>query len=313
MGSRFAEEFQKAQEASAQLALYEEDEKAPETEEVPDTEQEAFLAGELGDSVPADDDEEAPDTKKLSDKDESKSKKDKKDKDPDSDPPWYPRYYGGGYGFSSGYGSSSSYGKGYKSYTKTVQFNDEVPEEANVVYVGEELPESVDLIVPNSIFLAGPTPRHTSTKGATGGRVRIPTNNTWRPRAIRKLTRMGFDGHIFVPETEDWDWFGEYDTQIQWEWYALGCAACVVFWVPRQLDVMPAFTTNVEFGFCMALKPDRMVFGAPHSAPRNRYLQSLSEDQDVFCEAFGLDAIGKIPTHTRLTTTLETAMKIAAR
>ena len=298
MGSRFAEEFQKAQEASklqAQLAL---DERAPETEETPDTD--AFLADEI---------EEVPDTKKM-----SKDKKDKKDKVPDSDPPWYPRYYGGGgYGFSSGYGSSSSYGKGYKSHTKTIQFNDEVPEEANVVYVGEDLPESVDLIVPNSIFLAGPTPRHTTTKGGTGGRVRIPTNNTWRPRAIRKLTRMGFDGHIFVPETEDWDWYGEYDTQIQWEQYALGCAACVVFWVPRQLDVMPAFTTNVEFGFIMVLKPDRMVFGAPHSAPRNRYLQSLCKDQDVFCEAFGLDPVGPIPTHSRMTTTLETAMKIASR
>lgn len=215
---------------------------------------------------------------------------------------------------SSSPGNNYSYLYSHKPHT--VQFNDKVPEEASVFYVGDDLPfEDIEkdnsIIIPNSIFLAGPTPRHTFVSGGCGSRVRIPTNNSWRPRAIRKLYEMDFDGHIFVPETSDWDSLGDYNRQIWWEWAALGAAACVVFWVPRQLDLMPALTTNVEFGFVMALKPENMVLGYPKTADKTRYLKALSEDQDMFCDAFGLEETREIPVCNSMTHTLEIAKDIA--
>lgn len=112
-----------------------------------------------------------------------------------------------------------------------------------------------------SIFLAGPTPRSTEVK-------------SWRPQALEILEQLEFDGDVFVPE------FGsgkhgdlEYAHIIDWELEHLGKATVVCFWIPRNLDTMPAFTTNVEFGY--HLQNGNVVYGRPNDAPKNRYLDYL--------------------------------------
>lgn len=144
-----------------------------------------------------------------------------------------------------------------------------------VYYAGMPLPaRGQDGLVHNSIFLAGPTPRSTAAK-------------SWRPEALDLLEEQNFQGAVFVPETAGYGWLENYSAQIRWEWSGLGRAACVLFWVPRELEHMPGFTTNVEFGFVSALAPDRMVLGAPDDAHKMRYLKAMAEDIRAFHENFG--------------------------
>jgi hypothetical protein len=182
-----------------------------------------------------------------------------------------------------------------------------------VIHVPESLPEkNKNYVAPNTIFLAGPTPRHAWVKGARSKYVRISMDKTWRPRAIRKLRKMGFEGSVFIPETAAWDWCGDYKKQVYWEWYALGCASCVVFWVPREMDLMPALTTNIEYGFIMASKPENVVLGYPHKAPKMRYLETIAKDYEVFADALDImPSETKIPVAKSLSETMEIAMKIA--
>ncbi|MFO0660337.1 MAG: nucleoside 2-deoxyribosyltransferase domain-containing protein [Polyangiaceae bacterium] len=113
-----------------------------------------------------------------------------------------------------------------------------------------------------SIFLAGPTPRSADTP-------------SWRPEALRLLEARGFDGVVFVPEFKDGFWRGNYDDQVGWEEEALNQADCVLFWVPRNLDTMPAFTTNDEWGWWKG--SGKVVFGAPENAEKIRYQQWWAE------------------------------------
>ena len=113
------------------------------------------------------------------------------------------------------------------------------------------------------IFLAGPTPRH-------------PGMSSWRPDAMRLLREQGFDDIILNPEPRNGT-FGDFDytAQIDWEWAGLDRAHIILFWVPRQLDTIPAFTTNVEFG--MWCRSGKVVFGGPPAAPKNKYLRRTAE------------------------------------
>lgn len=114
-----------------------------------------------------------------------------------------------------------------------------------------------------SIFLAGPTPR-------------VAEVASWRPQALALLADdFHFEGTVFVPETEDGQPHDEYDHQIHWEWEGLNQATVVVFWVPRELETLPAFTTNVEFGLLAA--SGKLVLGFPRGAPKMRYLEALAE------------------------------------
>jgi hypothetical protein len=164
--------------------------------------------------------------------------------------------------------------------------------------VGDELPvlDDMDMFLENSIFLAGPTPRSDDVE-------------TWRREALKILKEKGFEGSVFVPETENWDWLGSYDGQVEWEWLALGLSSCALFWVPRDLKDMPAFTTNVEFGFMAALRPDMVVFGAPEGAPKTRYLASICRKVDKFHRFLGYDdeRLDPIP----MATTLEGCLMLA--
>ncbi len=116
------------------------------------------------------------------------------------------------------------------------------------------------------IFLAGPTPRDDVTP-------------SWRPGALDILSRLGFDGEVYVPEGADWASQRHYDAQILWEWEALHAATVTVFWVPRDLQLFPAYTTNVEFGLLAA--SSKAMLGFPPGAPKMAYLVALADRYHV--------------------------------
>jgi hypothetical protein len=116
----------------------------------------------------------------------------------------------------------------------------------------------------NSIFLAGPTPRSPEVPG-------------WRESAIQLFRDKGFTGTIISPEdparfeSEQLDNF-DYENQVDWEFQHLFNSSMVMFWIPRQLETMPAFTTNVEFGMVMESRKN-VYLGFPKGSPKNKYLQ----------------------------------------
>lgn len=126
-----------------------------------------------------------------------------------------------------------------------------------VVYALQEPPETYS----KSLFLMGPTPR-----AETGG-------ESWRPMMIDALEKAGYDGVVYVPETEDGKWQHSYVEQIEWEQRYLAQCDRIVAWVPRDLEKMPAFTTNVEFGQHVA--SGKLVYGRPEGTPKTRYLDAL--------------------------------------
>ncbi len=131
-----------------------------------------------------------------------------------------------------------------------------------VIHAGQPFPPSWSF----AVFLAGPTPRS-------------PDVPSWRPEALALLAEAGFRGVVFVPETASGDRSPDYDDQVEWERQGLNFADRILFWVPRDLERMPALTTNVEFGrWCTSGK---VVLGFPRSAPKNKYLQWLAGVEGV--------------------------------
>lgn len=125
----------------------------------------------------------------------------------------------------------------------------------NIVYTQEEAPKTLE----KSIFLVGPTPRDSETP-------------SWRPAFLSLLKHFGYNGTVFVPEFEG-DWRPtDYTDQIEWEHKHLEMADLLVAWVPRNLDNMPSFTTNIEFG--MYARSGKLIYGRPNDAPKNRYLDA---------------------------------------
>lgn len=124
-----------------------------------------------------------------------------------------------------------------------------------------------------SVFLAGPTPRD-------------EYGVDWRPEAIEIFEAFDFDGTLFVPApflTTYKDHWENYYFQIDWENRALQAATIIMFWVPRDLKTMPAFTTNVEFG--MYVKSGKMVYGRPVinriTPPKTGYLDWHAQKNNV--------------------------------
>lgn len=113
-----------------------------------------------------------------------------------------------------------------------------------------------------SIFLAGPTPREVETP-------------SWRDDACRILEEIGFDGIVYEPEYSTKVAKESYVDQAMWEREALTSASLIVFWVPRDLPKMPAFTTNVEFGYW--IHSGKILYGRPDDAEKVRYLDWLYE------------------------------------
>lgn len=128
----------------------------------------------------------------------------------------------------------------------------------HVVYAHELPPDALAA----SIFLAGPTPRD-------------PGTPSWRPEALRLLAERGFRGVVFVPEARDGQWLRDYDGQIAWEEAHLHMADVVLFWLPREIQRMPGFTTNDEWG--THKHSGKLVFGAPPDAAKVRYQRYYAE------------------------------------
>lgn len=130
-----------------------------------------------------------------------------------------------------------------------------------VIFAGEPMPENFS----TSIFLAGPTKRGKEL-------------TAWRVFAIRLLEEKKYDGVVFVPEPKaGWDEDQDYQRQVAWEHEAINRSDCVLFWVPRDVESLPGFTTNVEFGFLYQL--GKIVFGAPRNAHKVRYLEYLCQKE----------------------------------
>jgi hypothetical protein len=126
------------------------------------------------------------------------------------------------------------------------------------VYAQEEFPATVL----GSIYLAGPSPRDTS-------------HPNWRSEALELLAERGFSGHVFIPLPRNGVFPKDYDAQANWEQAAMDRSDVVLFWVPRDLTTLPAFTTNVEFGQKVAGR--NVVLGYPPESPKNRFLGYLAE------------------------------------
>jgi len=144
-------------------------------------------------------------------------------------------------------------------------------------------PEHVGDFGGKSLFLAGP-----SHRGEYEGK------SHWREEAIEILKDMDFDGAVFSPEPM----VGSYPEQVAWEDRRLNESTVILFWVPRDLDLLPGFTTNVEFGEWM--KSGKVVLGYPQEAPKMRYLHAKADKYGI-------------PVAHTLTETLETAIELLRR
>lgn len=127
-----------------------------------------------------------------------------------------------------------------------------------VVYAGEPFPKTQG----KSVFLVGPTPRASNP---------VPS---WRPEGLKEAFAAGFDT-VFIPEPRDEVWFTTYDQQNVWETEGLERADVICAWVPRDMESMPALTTNVEIG--MWIHSGKIVVAAPPNAPSVRYLFKTAE------------------------------------
>lgn len=116
-----------------------------------------------------------------------------------------------------------------------------------------------------SMFLAGPTPREKNVQ-------------SWRDEAIQLLREMNFDGTVYIPESKTRVQGAAvlpFNETVEWEQNRLNKASAIVFWIPREIEHMPAFTTNVEFG--IYYNKGNAVYGRPKKAPKCKYLDYIYE------------------------------------
>jgi len=116
-----------------------------------------------------------------------------------------------------------------------------------------------------SVMLLGPT--------AVAGTI-----PSWRPRAV-ELIEAGWRGDeplvVLTPESRGGVRARTYEDQLASELEMIESADAAMFWIPRDVVLLPGFTTNVEFGLIAGTCPERAVLGAPPDCPnpeRNRYL-----------------------------------------
>ncbi len=127
-------------------------------------------------------------------------------------------------------------------------------EDLKIVYAQSPFPTSVT----KTLYLAGPTDRNNR-----------PT--AWRQQALQILRDLAFDGHVFVPELEEGKWNGNRDAQWAWEDAAMSRADALVFWMPRDLETLPGFTTNIEWG--LYASSGKVVLGVPEGAQKTDWAE----------------------------------------
>jgi hypothetical protein len=156
-----------------------------------------------------------------------------------------------------------------------------------IVWAREQLPDSGP-----SVFLAGPTPR-------LGGDTK-----SWRPAALTELASQWTGENpltVLTPESRGGQRAAHYNDQVDWETAARATAGAILFWIPRDLQTLPGFTTNVEFG--LDASSGRAVLGCPPDCPnpeRNRYLIYVARRHGV-------------PVCTSLTETVAAALTLIQR
>lgn len=136
-----------------------------------------------------------------------------------------------------------------------------------LVFSDQTLPTFVE----KSLFLEGPSPRDLETLD-------------WRRQAVDLLTQLKYDGVVYIPcprsvwdKIKDGKW--DYENQVDWEHKARFASDAIVCWVPRELEKMPAMTTNVEFGEDFDL--GRFYYGRPDWAKKCTYLDSKAKKQGI--------------------------------
>lgn len=153
-----------------------------------------------------------------------------------------------------------------------------------VIYYDKRDPGE-DLLVRQSVFLAGPTNRGS---GLT----------QWRQLAIT-FFQPNFDGVLIIPEFEDGRFaehvqerFGAWSKPapnlpphmkvstyniIDWETYGIRNSTLVMFWMPFSLDdheePRPGYTTRGEVAGILASQPKRCVLGMPPDAFSAGYIR----------------------------------------
>lgn len=120
-----------------------------------------------------------------------------------------------------------------------------------------------------SVFLAGPTPRDSD----------IPS---WRPDMVSAFKELGFNGTILVPEAESGP-SGSYafGPQIKWEHEAMEAADIVLFYIPREVNTMPGFTTNIELGYWLGKDKEKIRLGIPPNAQKCKYIRHIAEEENI--------------------------------
>lgn len=114
-----------------------------------------------------------------------------------------------------------------------------------------------------SIFLAGPTIRNGKFE------------DSWRYKAVELFEKLGFNGNIYVPESITGNYSTDIKQTVQWEWDRLESSKKIMFWIPRDLETLPGFTTNIEFGRYITLCPNDVILGFPIGAPKTKYIELL--------------------------------------
>ena len=110
------------------------------------------------------------------------------------------------------------------------------------------------------LFLAGPCPR--------GNTEQTQWQSQWHAQAVELLGQSGYDGTVCIPLPYETD--KDFEEGVAWEDACMQRADAILFWVPRDLDKLPGFTTNMEFG--EYLKSGKVVLAYPEGAPKMRYL-----------------------------------------
>lgn len=130
------------------------------------------------------------------------------------------------------------------------------------VYAGQPYPETFF----KSLYLAGPTPRD-------------PNVPSWRPSALEGLEHLGYDGVVFIPESQDGQRSSDYDQQMDWELEAMRRSDLILFWIPATQDTLPASTTRVELG--LQIHSGKVILGIPQGAYQTRYLERLASQRNI--------------------------------